>query len=440
MKIVRVAFVLAVLALATSARANSRLPQANQLVFAPDDPSSMLLRTTFGMLFTKDAGKTWDWLCEDAIPVSGQQDPAVALMNGGGVVSAQQEGLATSPDRGCSWSFVAGTAKEVTIDVARTPDGASAIAITNVFQATSDAGVLLFQSTMLHTADAAKSWQPLAGAIDPTLAIDTIDVAPSDPQRIYVSGHVIGAFQATMLVSIDGGQSYQPYAIPIVPGELGVYIAGVDPTNEDRIYLRTLGLGDSGTGEHVSRLLVSSDGGKSWSPAWSGDAMLGFALSPDGSRVYIGSIQNGLLAANATDLAFSERSPLQIECLAMTGSTLYVCANEANALAKTGTPFVLGTTTNEGSSFAPLLSLETIHGPLACPGGSSASKCVAEWPALANQLGIDAGTSSEPTNDAGSGGGCGCESSDPKSGSVLFAGAAVALYVILRSRLFRAAR
>ncbi len=431
---------LAMLAFSTNARANSRLPQANQLVFAPDDASSMLLRTTFGMLFSKDAGKTWEWLCEDAIPVTGQQDPAVAWMNGGVVVSAQQEGLATSPDRGCSWSLVSGTAKELAVDVARMPDGANAIAITNVYQSTSDAGVLLYQSTMLHTGDAAKSWQPLSGAIDPTLAIDTIDIAPSDAQRIYITGQVFGAFQATMLVSIDGGQSYQSHAIPFAAGETGAYIAGVDPTNEDRVYVRTLGLGDSGTGEHVSRLLVSSDGGKSWSAAWSGDAMLGFALSQDGSRVYIGSIQNGLLAANATDLAFAQVSPIQIQCLATSGNTLYACANEANALAKTGAPFILGATTNEGATFAPLLTLETIRGPLACNAGSSAAICASEWPALANQLGIDAGAKDADAGDAASSGGCGCESSDSKSGSALFAGAALALYFILRSRLFRAAR
>ena len=128
---------LAVVAIAPAARANSRLPAANQLVVAPDDPSSLLLRTTFGFLFSHDAGKTWDWLCESAIPAAGQQDPAVALLAGGVVTSAQQvEGLAQSPDRGCSWSFVA---KKSAIDVARSPDGLTAIAVTNVYAST-DAG------------------------------------------------------------------------------------------------------------------------------------------------------------------------------------------------------------------------------------------------------------------------------------------------------------
>ena len=169
---------------------------------------------------------------------------------------------------------------------------------------------------MLHTADAAKSWQPLAGAIDPTLAIDTIDLAPSDPQRIYVTGQVFGAFHGTMLVSVDGGQSYASYEIPYVAGETGAYIAAVDPNDENRIYVRTLGLSDADTGEHVSRLLVSLDGGQTYTPHWSGDAMLGFALSQDGSRVYLGSIADGLFAADASSLSFAKVSSLEIQCLA----------------------------------------------------------------------------------------------------------------------------
>ncbi|HEY2368340.1 MAG TPA: hypothetical protein VGH87_18205, partial [Polyangiaceae bacterium] len=196
--------------------ANSRLPGANQLVVAPDDPSKMLLRATFGLLITHDAGVTWDWLCESATGSGGTQDPAVALLNGGAVLSGQVEGLATSPDLGCSWSFVAGTAKVPIADVTRSRDGTSGLAIENLYTATSDAGVLLYDSSVLETTNAAQSWQALPGVIDPTLAIQTIDWAPNDPQRIYVTGIVFGQDHATMLVSHDGGQSYAPFPIPFI--------------------------------------------------------------------------------------------------------------------------------------------------------------------------------------------------------------------------------
>jgi len=415
------------LAIAPAAHANSRLPATNQLVVAPDNPANMLLRTTFGFLFTSDAGMTWDWLCESAIPCAGQQDPAVALLNQGVVLSGQLEGLAISPDRGCSWSFLAGTAEQLIVDVAREPDGLTAIAIKNLYSQTTDAGVLLYNSQMLRTVDGAKSWQPLAGVIDPTLVIDTIDIAPSDPTRIYITGQVFKQNHATMLVSQDGGQSYLPYPITFAPGETGAYIAGVDPNVPDRVYVRTLGINDAGSAE-TSRLLVSTDGGQTFNAHWSGDKMLGFALSQDGSRVYVGSVADGLVAANASDLAFSQKSTLQIQCLMTSGATLYACGNEANS------GFILGSTTNEGAAFTTLLKFETIHQPLDCPATSSAASCLTQWPALEQQLGIPVDAGAPPKASS-----CGCESSHPKPRDALWI-AALALVLTLRSRLSRAAR
>ncbi|HEY1957642.1 MAG TPA: hypothetical protein VGH28_18610 [Polyangiaceae bacterium] len=415
--------------LASSARANSRLPETNQLVSAPDDPSTLLLRTTFGYLFTHDAGKNWDWLCESAIPEQGQQDPAVALLAGGVVVSAQVvEGLAVSPDRGCSWSFAS---KMPAIDVARSPDGATAIALTSVYAFT-DGGTIFNTTQMLETTDAGKNWAPLSGAIDPTLVIDTIDLAPSNPARMYVTGHVYQVPNGTMLVSSDGGQSWVSRSIPFVAGEASAYIAAVDPNNPDLVYARTLGT-TSKTAEQFSRLLVTKDAGQTWNEAWNGDKLLGFALSADGSRVYVGTALAGLLAANASDLVFTQKSPLQIQCLATVGATLYACGNEGNS------GWVLASTTDEGATFMPLLKLETIRGPLACAAGTSGAECVNEWPALADQLGIDAGTS--PAPDAGGpSAGCGCESSSPTPLDLVVLGALIALGLTLRSRLFRAAR
>ncbi len=425
----RLAATLAILALAPAARANSRLPETNQLVSAPDDPSTLLLRSTFGDLFSHDGGKTWDWLCESAIPEEGQQDPAVALLAGGVVMSAQQvEGLAESPDRGCSWSF---TSKTPAIDVARSPDGLTAIAVTSAYAYT-DGGVIFNDTQMLETTNAGKDWSPLAGVVDPTLLIDTIDLAPSDPQRIYVTGHVYQAADGTLLVSSDGGQSYVSRPIPFVAGEASAYIAAVDPTNEDLLYARTLGTTGTGTTQQFSRLLVSKDAGQTWTDAWKGDKMLGFALSQDGSRVYVGSALAGLLAANASDLVFSQKSSLQILCLATVGATLYACGNEANS------GFILGSSTDEGATFAPVLKLETVHGPIECLAGTAGAECVNEWPALAKELGDDAGSPAPP--DAGTTGGCSCESSEPRGFDLAWLGAVALLVVTLRSRLFRAAR
>src|SRR4051812_35323444 len=53
----------------TSARANGRYPAAQMLATRPgdDDAQTMALRTTFGLLLSKDGGKSFRWVCEKAL-------------------------------------------------------------------------------------------------------------------------------------------------------------------------------------------------------------------------------------------------------------------------------------------------------------------------------------------------------------------------------------
>jgi photosystem II stability/assembly factor-like uncharacterized protein len=410
------------LLVATASHANSRLPATNQLVIAPDAPQTMLLRATFGFLFTHDGGATWDWLCESAIPLAGQQDPAVTLLAGGVVLSAQMDGLMSSPDVGCSWAPVSGTSKQVFVDVTRTPNGTSGYAIENLYTMATDAGALVFATSVWQSTDSGHTWQTLSGAIDPTLVIDTLDVAPSDASRIYVTGEVIGADHASMLVSKDAGQSYAEYPIAFATNESGAFISGVDPTNADVVYVRTLAA-DPKLGTETSRLLVSTDGGQTFTEKWSGGKLLGFALSADGARVYVGTAA-GLETASTTDFAFTQRSTVSIACLTMAGSTLYACSDEASS------GFILGSSTDEGASFTPLLKLETIHGPLSCPHDSPAAQCTGQWPAFAEQLGIDAGAPSPVTPPPSASGGC---QTAPTSSALWLVPLALTVLVRLRS-------
>ncbi|HEY2370405.1 MAG TPA: hypothetical protein VGH87_28610, partial [Polyangiaceae bacterium] len=76
-----------------------------------------------------------------------------------------------------------------------------------------------------------------------------------------------------------------------------------------------------------------------------------------------------------------------------------------------------------------LLKLETVHGPLSCPPKTQAAQCQVQWPALAEQLGIDAGKSppgSEPAVKPS--GGCSCESA-PRASDALWLGPVVLLVI-----------
>ncbi len=419
-----------------AARANGRFPAANQVVVSKATPASMVLRTTFGILFSSDAGATWDWICEKAVGYGGTEDPSMGLTAAGTVLAGTFEGLATSLDKGCAWSFVPGKlTQNVVVDLVVRPDApATSLVMTNKFSKANDAGEALFQSDIFVATDDGRTWNPLGPSLDATILFETLEVAASDPARIYASGvRGNGAMeQGVVLVSKDTGASWKEYPVPLdVATERAPFISAVDPKNPDRVYVRT-------KGSAGSRLLVSDDGAQTWRAVlkFTGD-MLGFAISDDGQKVWAGGPKDGLHAATATALGFTQKSPVAIQCLAAAGANLYACSNEVAG-------FVLGASKDDGATFAPLLHLYGVRGPLACGPSTSQASCVPDWPALRDSLGSppsDAGV--DASADAGTPGGgtsskgCSCDAT-PGSGDGALAlgalGVAAAVFVAKRRR------
>jgi hypothetical protein len=363
---------------ALPAGANGRFPAANQLVINPVDPQSLLLRTTFGLLSSQDGGAHFSWVCEKAVGYSGSQDPAIALTASGTVLVAAFEGLAQSVDGGCGFSFVEPTASQFVIDVAidrQMP--ASAVAITSTGQGDG------FFVQVFETPDNGNSWAK-AGTPAPTdFLAETIETSPSRHDRLYLSGFTTEVVNGTQVrhgfveVSDDRGQSWARYPVDLA-GDKSIYLAAVDPADPDRVYLRSRGDTDD-------RLLVSKDGGKTWASVYTlQGTMLGFALSPDGSRLAIGGPTAGLLVASRDDLAFSKTSDEQIACLAWAQEGLYACGNGYQG------SFAVGRSGDGGKTFTPLLRrLGDVSGPRACPAATGVeATCAADWTSVKSTLGI----------------------------------------------------
>jgi hypothetical protein len=441
--------------LAPDARANGRFPASQQLVFSPSDPNLLVLRTTYGVLVSHDQGCNWDWVCETAIlgTNANTEDPFLGLTSSGAILAPYVEGLATSPDTGCSWSFAGGNlAKRAFADLALEPGNPhSAVTLASTYAGQLDGGQASAYVTQLFlTADDGATWTPFGAALDPSLLGLTVDLAPSDAKRVYVSA-VRGDAQnrqAFLVVSTDGGSSFAQASIPIQPpGETGAYIAAVDPGSADRVYVRTEGtLTVDGAYQQMGRLLVTSDAGKTWSTAYSGGQLLGFALSPDGSKVYLGGPTDGLLVAPSSTMTFAKVSSAHVQCLAAQGPSLYVCADEL-------TGYVLGHSENDGASVAPLLHIDTMRGPLTCGPGTSAAACAPQFASQAALL----GGSSAPGScaglgvvaDAGAGGGggggptsssgCGCRAAGT-GGAFAAASGVAAAFAMAGARRRRGAR
>jgi DNA-binding beta-propeller fold protein YncE len=87
--------------------------------------------------------------------------------------------------------------------------------------------------------------------------------------------------------------------------------------------------------------------------------MLGFALSPDGSKVYAGSVEDGLFVGDRATLSFVHKSSIQVQCLAARANELWACANQRSG-------FAAGVSTDDGAHFAAKLTPDKLVGPIAC--------------------------------------------------------------------------
>ena len=397
------------------ASANGRLPGSNQLLLGqPNGDGAIVIRASFGLAVRKVSGGPFHWVCEQALGYEGELDPGVQLIDGA-IVVAGPAALMRSSSEGCNFTqLLPGNFTDVSSDrpPVASPDagdggdagdeGAPSTSAIAVREDRSPEGCVAH----LFASEQGTSWTPLGTPI-PTLCPFTLDRAPSRHERIYVSGHRTeagGRLHGYIAASDDSGQTWTMHRIPDEPFP---FIAAVDPADPDLVYVRT---NDAELTSGKGRLLVSRNGGASFSQIAELSGLplqhfgiTGFALSPDGSKVAFGSVNEGLFVMNRDGGGQPEsRAQLPVMCLTWTSSALFACGLTTYGTKFGAAPFVIGKSSDEGRTFTPVLqSLTEIEGPEQCGASSSVNEtCASLWPAMYARFG-DAGVSA----DAGLGGG-----------------------------------
>jgi hypothetical protein len=378
----------AFLFVSSPAAANGRFPLANQIVFSPTDPQLIVLRTSYGILPSHDNGKTWQYVCEEALGVTASTlaDPPIGLTRNNSLLAGVSGGLNVSPDVGCNWNCIGGLLAGQTItDLAVRPGApSSAVAITGS-PVVQDSGQVLNQSQVFETTDDGVRWAPLGVPIDARFTVTTVEATKTDPDRLYVSALLgFGTTRTAFLfVSKDKGQTWVPSRLQAghfdPTTEDQIFIGGVDPTNADRVYLRSSSQVTGGR-SRLTVARVAADGTAQFLTAQSVNVqqgflgltgeMLGFALSSDGSKIYVGSKEDGLWMAMASDLQFHEQNPkIHVQCLATRGDELWACAPAVDG-------FVAGVSTDDGKTFTPKLRLVgSLAGPIECAPSRAGAAC-----------------------------------------------------------------
>src|ERR1019366_5553119 len=190
------------------------------------------------------------------------------------------------------WTFAGGPLKAQLIkDLAVHKDNphiADVITSTYFPPAAPDGGDWGYTQQTYESIDDGKTWAALGTPIDPMAVVTTLDVAPSDPNRIYVS-----AFRGS-----------------------------------------------------------------------------GMTRTQDGSKVYVGSVADGLLVADTKTFTFTQTSMIHVQCLVTRGSELWACSDEVSG-------FAVGVSSDDGKTFTPKMHLLDVGGPESCGANSMAAQCTA---------------------------------------------------------------
>ena len=389
-----VASLLAVLP-GAAAHAHAGLPETSNITLRRGHPQDFFSGTTFGAVISRDSGKTWRWVCPDAMGYGGWRPEAYLWRETGDILAATGSALLHSPDEGCSWrthpffksTWVTGLAAHPTDDrVFHAVTGRPGIA--NGLYRSDDGGETWTASPLLRTG----------------LELNAVRVSPVDPRRLYVSG--VSNNQMVVLRSDDAGDTWQefPHALPELLRPYALTVVAVDPVAVDVVWVRVSAQG-------YTHLLRSDDGGRTLTQVTVlDDTFINMDLSSDGGTAWVGTLNYFFMGSSTGPL---EKQPLPTgnACVLRDGETLYGCGSTWLH------DWALARSTDQGRTWEHIFALYEIQGTQLCPRGTPVRDlCPARWPQLAEQLGAplypdggveepppppDAGTPDAGTSDAG---------------------------------------
>jgi hypothetical protein len=412
-------FFVAVLA-ATSgiARANGAFPDAQQVILPSDRPHQILVSTNFGVLISDDDGATWRWVCENVIgPFAGlyQVGPAPADR----LVAKSGNGAVSSGDTACTWTTaMTPFPPENTTDLFPDPNDANkvyAIGILPLDGGTAQYGIYV-------SSDGGKTFPNSALYAVPTNAVlSGIESSRSAPGTIYAAMYTTGP---SMLRSVNGGITFQAFdlsATTMAP----LYIAGVDPMNANLLYLvaKTAPPGDT--------LAISNDGGMTIRLAVELSAAMTCFLKRGDGTLLMGAVDGTGYRSKDGGQTFSPWKTPHLRGLAERNGILYA------ATSNVVDGYAVAMTTDEGTTWTPLLRLQDIQGPADCVKDACAGPFAALIATLSagSDMGVPSDMSTPPPMKK-----TGCHCSFGASGPSEWFPALLASILILGLLVYRIAR
>jgi hypothetical protein len=353
---------------ARPARGNGRFPAAQYVLVGPGAQSStIVLRTTFGLMVSRDAGASFHWLCEEALQYAGQWDPPLALASDGTISAGLVDGLVQTRDD-CLFDRNASAGATLIADLSNSADGSTIWALE---------GAPGVADRVLLSTDGGGTFAALGAGVTHVWPL-TLDAAPSLPARLYATAFDDTTRAPLLFRSDDGGVTLRAQPVDFM-GAADGYLAAVHPTRPDTLWIR------ANKGPNTL-LLRSDDGGATLHlAATTMGPMLGFAVSDDGARVWIGGETDGVLRSDDGGQTFRTVANTRVSCMRYHAGALYLCADWLNE------PYALYRWRDGADAPEGIFRLADALGPADCEAGTTEhDTCGTRWPTVRSSVTVRA--------------------------------------------------
>ncbi|MBK7536944.1 MAG: hypothetical protein IPI49_16600 [Myxococcales bacterium] len=367
--------------------------------------SQILVSTTFGIVQSQDNGGEWTWMCEASFGTGGVFDPDFELSTRSSTIfTTAIEGMLVTRD-GCVYQPSA-LGERFISSIAMASNG-------DFFAAASDGeGSKIYRSTddgvtFAQASNAFRNYDTWRG----------MEVAPSDPSRIYLSGlRVVFGMpkQYLMYRSTDAGKTFTATPLTGFTGmsaETVIFIAGVSATNPDLVFARLTAV-DGTTGEAIYR---SSNGGDTWTQILAKPEPIAFLVRKNGELI-AGTDNSGTVRSvdGGTTFTAVDGAPHLLCLYEDSAATIYGCTQNY------GGDAAAVMTSTDGLTWTKTVRFQDISAPTSCAAGTMQQDyCVAvEWCGLKEQLGIASNAIKCAPGSGTDGGGC-CDADGSSSSTAL---------------------
>lgn len=348
---------------AAPASANGRYPTAQYVIVGPGAASTHIaLLTTFGVLASEDSGKTFHYLCEDALGYGGTSlDVPIAIDSEARILVGLYNSTYRTENDHCSAAPIPSLDGQFVADLDVNAKSGAVIAST--------ATGFLGDTNYLYRAGSGAGPFTRLGVGRKDVQFDSVELAPSNDLRVFATGLDLSTSPRTLRTyrSDDGGTTLvETTLVPQDEKTVGLFVAAIDPSNPDTVYLRVAGPRSDGKPGRSTKLVRSDDAGATWQVvAQSTGEMLGFALGDDGNTLFYGGPDDGLVRSRDRGKTFEHIGDAHVLCLRWHAGELYVCGtNETDH-------FALAHSCDMGSTLRPMLGFfGGISGIYPCPAST----------------------------------------------------------------------